>query len=104
VASARAARFAGRALLLLGAAAQVLVLRELWPDLPVLLPRLGAEAALVFAPLLLTVAGTLPSKWLLQRGSPGWALLAAGVPALLLLLALGLAAWLAIDPPRLHHN
>jgi len=88
-----------RGLILLGVVVQGWAAIGLWDELGFV--SVG-EFLIWLSPLLLTVAGAGTAIWLQRRGS-GWAWLAAGLPAGILVLGLGLAVALTIHPVLLHH-
>jgi len=90
-----------RCLVLLGVGAQLWIFHALRFDPPVLVGGdIGDSLAgitIYCSPMLLAVGGAVLARWLHRRG-PGWALLAAGVPCAVLLLGIGLAAYLTLTP------
>jgi hypothetical protein len=92
-----------RLLVAFGVVAQALTIVATWGELgPMLRGERGMDVvgtALLFLPSVLGFGGAAFAASLATRGS-GWAWVAAGVPLVLLGLALGLAAFLWMNPIR----
>jgi hypothetical protein len=102
----RAVKNTLRLLVLLGVAAQAIALSATWHELSSMLrgdahmDSLGT--ALIFLPSLLGFGGAAAARSLHRRGS-GWAWVMAGLPLVLLVLGLCLAAFLWVNPIS-HHQ
>jgi hypothetical protein len=92
-----------RLLVALGVVAQALTIAATWSELgPMLTGERGMDVlgtALLFLPSVFGFGGAASAARLASRGS-GWAWMVAGLPLVLLGLALGLGAFLWMNPIR----